>query len=233
MPNVKVEFVREEPGYQVWFWRSVGHSQNCFFLESFVDEMAAAAGQDPFEFRRGLLADKPRHRRVLELAAEKAGWGKPLPAGVHRGIAVFMGYGSYCAAVAEVSVSDRGRLKVHRLVVGTNCGHIANEDQVIAQVEGSVAYGLSALYYGENTVKNGAIEQTNFHEYRPIRQVDVPEFDIELIESGRHPVGVGEPASTVVAPAVANAIFNAVGVRVRHMPITAEAVLEGLKNKKA
>ena len=147
-------------------WRGVNTNQNGVYLECFMDEVARAAGKDPLEFRRALMSKHPKHLAVLNAAAEKAGWGKPLPAGVHRGIAQFMGYGSYSAAVAEVSVAPNGKVKVHRMVLALNCGHAVNPDQIAAQVEGSVAYGLSAALYGEITVDKGRIVEDNFHTLR-------------------------------------------------------------------
>jgi isoquinoline 1-oxidoreductase beta subunit len=219
IPNLLVEHAMRNSHVPVSFWRGVNCNQNAVFVECFIEEVAKAAGKDPLEFRRKLLASSPKHLGILNAVAEKAGYGKPLPDGVHRGIAVFMGYGSYCAAVAEVSVSDRGRLKVHRLVVGTNCGHIASQDQVIAQVEGSVAYGLGALYYGENTVKNGAIEQTNFHDFEVLRMDEMPKIETVLAPTYVFWGGVGEPTIMVAAPAVMNAIYHATGKMPRSMPL--------------
>ena len=161
-PNLRIEYARREPGVQVWFWRSVGHSQNLFFIESFVDEMAAAAGKDPYEFRRGLLGKQPRYRGALDLAAQRAGWGEPLPPGVHRGIAVAQSFGSYVAEVAEVSVGKDGKVKVHRVVGAVDCGMTVNPEIIKRQVESAIVYGLSAALYGKITFKDGRVEQSNF-----------------------------------------------------------------------
>jgi isoquinoline 1-oxidoreductase beta subunit len=217
--NARVEYVREEPGYQVWFWRSVGHSQNCFFLESFVDEMAAAAGQDPLEFRRSLLADKPRHRGALELAAQKAGWGQPLPAGVHRGIALTHSFGSHVAEVAEVSVGADGQVKVHRVVAAVDCGQVVNPQIVRRQVEGAIVYGLSAALYGRIDLKDGEVVQGNFDDYPVMRMKHMPKVEVHIVPSTEDPSGVGEPGLPPAAPAVCNAIFAATGRRIRQLPI--------------
>jgi isoquinoline 1-oxidoreductase beta subunit len=219
VPNVKVEYVREEPGYQVWFWRSVGHSQNCFFTESFVDEMAAAADQDPFEFRRALLADKPRHRRVLELAAEKAGWGRPLPAGVHRGIAITNSFGSYVAEVAEVSVGNDGAVKVHRVVAAVDCGMTVNPQIIARQIEGAIAFGLSAALAGKITLENGEPRELTFDEYPVLSMSQMPKVEVHIVPSTEKNGGIGEPGLPPIAPAVTNAIFAATGKRIRTLPI--------------
>ena len=162
-------------------WRGVNTNQNAVYMECFIDEVARAAGADPVEFRRALMQYHPKHLAVLNAVAAKADWGKPLPAGVHRGVAQFMGYGSYSAAVAEVSVSDKGKLKVHRMVLGVNCGHAVNPDQIAAQVEGSVAYGLSATFYGECTVEKGRIAETNFHTYEILRLAEMPKVETVIV----------------------------------------------------
>jgi isoquinoline 1-oxidoreductase beta subunit len=219
VPNVKVEFMREEPGYQTWFWRSVGNSQNYFFLESFIDEMAAAAGKDPYEFRRALLAGNPRHKAVLELAAEKAGWGKPLPAGVHRGIALAHSFESLVAEVAEVSVGDDGVVKVHRVVAAADCGQIVNPQIVRRQVESAIVYGLSAALYGRIDFKDGEVVQGNFDDYPILRMNEMPKVEVHIVTSMEKPTGIGEPGLPPAAPAVCNAIFAATGKRIRQLPI--------------
>jgi isoquinoline 1-oxidoreductase subunit beta len=219
-PNLRVEYSRQEPGVQVWFWRSVGHSQNLFFIESFVDEMAAAAGKDPYEFRRGLLAEQPRYKGVLELAAQQAGWGKPLPAGVHRGIAVAQSFGSYVAEVAEVSVGKDGKVKVHRVVSAVDCGMIVNPEIVKRQVESAIAFGLSAALHGKITFKDGRVEQSNFHDYPVLRIGEMPDVEVHIVASTEPPGGIGEPGLPPIAPAVTNAIFAATGKRVRKLPIS-------------
>ncbi|TMH22391.1 MAG: xanthine dehydrogenase family protein molybdopterin-binding subunit, partial [Betaproteobacteria bacterium] len=220
IPNLRVEYSRQEPGaLQVWFWRSVGHSQNSFFLESFIDELAHAAGKDPFEFRRSLLGKQPRYKGALELAAEKAGWGKPLPAGVHRGIAVVFSFGSWCAEVAEVSVGQDGTPKVHRVVAAVDCGMTVNPDIVKRQIESAVVYGLTAALYGKITFKDGRVEQSNFHDYRMLRMNEMPAVEVHIVPSTEAPGGIGEPGTPPIAPAVANAIFAATGKRIRKLPI--------------
>ena len=166
IPNLLIDHAMRNPAVPPGFWRGVNNNQNALYLKSFVDELAHAAGQDPLEFRRKLLVNHPKHLAVLEAVAERAGWGKPAPQGVYRGLAQHMGYGSYVAACAEVSVSDAGALKIHRIVAATNCGHAVNPQQIAAQIEGSFAYGLSALLYGEITVKGGKVEQENFDTYQ-------------------------------------------------------------------
>jgi isoquinoline 1-oxidoreductase beta subunit len=221
-PNLRIEYARREPGVQVWFWRSVGHSQNLFFIESFVDEMAAAAGKDPYEFRRGLLGKQPRYKGVLELAAQKAGWGTPLPAGVHRGIAVAQSFGSYVAEVAEVSVAKDGKVKVHRVVSAVDCGMTVNPGIVKRQIESAIVYGLSAALYGRISFKEGRVEQSNFHDYPVLRIDEMPKVEVHIADSGEPPGGIGEPGLPPLAPAVTNAIFAATGKRVRKLPINSE-----------
>ena len=217
--NLRIAYGRREPGPQVWFWRSVGHSQNIFFLEGFVDEMAAAAKKDPFEFRRALMSKQPRYKAVLEAAAEKAGWGKPLPAGVFRGIAVAQSFGSYVAEVAEVSVGADGTPKVHRVVAAVDCGMTVNPAIIARQIEGAIVYGLSAALYGKITLKDGKVEQGNFHDYPVLRMSEMPKVEVHILPSTEHPGGIGEPGTPPVAPAVVNAIFAATGKRLRSLPI--------------
>jgi isoquinoline 1-oxidoreductase subunit beta len=188
-------------------------------MECFVDEVARAAGKDPLEFRRALMGNHPKHLAVLNAAAGKGDWGKPLPPGIHRGIAQFMGYGSYSAAVAEVSVSDRGQLKVHRMVLALDCGHAVNPDQIAAQVEGSVAYGLTATLYGECRVKDGRMVDLNFDSYPIMRLAEMPKVETVIVPSRDFWGGVGEPTICVVAPAVLNAIHAATGKPVRQLPL--------------
>jgi isoquinoline 1-oxidoreductase beta subunit len=199
-------------------WRGVNTNQNAVYMECFMDEVARAAGKDPVEFRRSLMGNYPSHRACLDAVAEKAGWGSPLPAGVHRGIAQFHGYGTYSAAVAEVSVTD-GKLKVHRLVLGINCGHAVNPDQVAAQMEGSVAFGLSAALYGEMSVKDGRMVQTNFDTYQLVRMAEMPKVETMIMQTYDFWGGVGEPTICVVTPAVLNAIHAATGKPVRSLPL--------------
>jgi isoquinoline 1-oxidoreductase beta subunit len=217
--NVKVDWVRADVGIPVGFWRSVGNSQNAFIVESFVDELAHAAGKDPFEFRRGLLEKHPRHKAVLELAAEKSGWGQALPAGRARGIALQESFGSYVAEVAEVSVSPEGKVKVHRVVCAADCGTVVNPDIVVAQMESAIVFGLSAALSGEITIKDGRVVQGNFDDYPVLRMNEMPVVEVHLVKSTEPPGGVGEPGTPPAAPAVCNAIFAATGKRVRKLPI--------------
>ncbi|APV51059.1 aldehyde dehydrogenase [Betaproteobacteria bacterium GR16-43] len=219
VPNLQIEYSMRNTHVPVGPWRGVNTNQNGVYLECFMDEVAKAAGKDPLEFRRALMANHPKHLAVLNAAAERAGWGKPLPAGVHRGIAQFMGYGSYSAAVAEVSVSAAGELKVHRMVLALDCGHAVNPEQIAAQVEGSVAYGLSATLFGENTVENGRIKETNFHEYRILKLAEMPKVETVIVPTYDFWGGVGEPTICVVAPSVLNAIYAATGKPVRQLPL--------------
>jgi isoquinoline 1-oxidoreductase beta subunit len=219
VPNLRIEYAMRNTHMQVGPWRGVNTNQNGVYLECFIEECARAAGADSLEFRRAMMQSYPKHLGVLNAVAEKAGWGKPLPAGVHRGVAQFMGYGSYSAAVAEVSVSPEGKLKVHRMVMGCNCGHVVNPDQVAAQVEGSVAYGLSAALYGEMTVERGRMVELNFDKYPILRLAEMPRIETVLVPTYDFWGGVGEPTICVVAPAVMNAIFAATGKPVRSLPL--------------
>ena len=218
-PNLLIEYAMRNTRVPVGPWRGVNTNQNAIYMECFMDEMARAAGSDPVEFRRALMRNHPKHLAVLNAAAAKADWGKPLPAGVHRGIAQFMGYGSYSAAVAEVSVNKEGKVKVHRMVLALDCGHAVNPDQIAAQVEGSVAFGLSATFYGECTVENGRIAERNFDTYEIMRLAEMPRVETVIVPSYDFWGGVGEPTICVVAPAVLNAIFAATGKPVRHLPL--------------
>ncbi|AOW12818.1 isoquinoline 1-oxidoreductase [Hydrogenophaga crassostreae] len=220
--NQRIAFGRKEPGPNVWFWRSVGHSQNIFFMESFVDELAAAAGKDPFEFRRAMLDKQPRYKKVLEVAADKAGWGSPLPAGVFRGIAVAQSFGSYVAEVAEVSVNADGRPRVHRVVAAVDCGMTVNPTIIERQIEGAIVFGLSAALYGKITLKDGRVEQGNFHDYPVLRSNEMPGVEVHIVPSTEKPGGIGEPGTPPIAPAVANALFAATGKRLRSLPFDAE-----------
>lgn len=219
VPNLLIDYAMRNTHVPVGPWRGVNTNQNGVYVECFMDELAKAAGKDPLEFRRALMGHHPKHLAVLNAAAEKGDWGKPLPAGVHRGIAQFMGYGSYSAAVAEVSVSAEGKLKVHRMVLALNCGHAVNPGQIAAQVEGSVAYGLTATLYGENTVANGRMVQQNFDTYEIMRLAEMPKVETVIIPTGDFWGGVGEPTICVVAPAVLNAIHAATGKPVRSLPL--------------
>jgi isoquinoline 1-oxidoreductase subunit beta len=218
LPNLLIDFAMRNPHVRPGPWRGVNLNQNAVYLECFIDELAHAAGQDPLAFRRKLMANHPKHLAVLEAAAKRIGWETKPAEGVHRGIAQIMGFGSYVAAAAEVSVSD-GKLKIHRIVAATDPGHVVNPQQVEAQVSGSFVYGLSAMLYGECTVKDGRIEQQNFDTYNVLRLDEMPAVEVITIPSGGFWGGVGEPTIAVAAPAVLNALFAATGKRVRNLPL--------------
>jgi isoquinoline 1-oxidoreductase beta subunit len=219
VPNLLIDYAMRNSHVPVGPWRGVNTNQNGVYIECFIDEVAKAAGKDPLEFRRGLMGQHPKHLAVLNAAAEKGDWGKPLPPGIHRGIAQFMGYGSYSAAVAEVSVSDQGKVKVHRMVLALNCGHAVNPDQIAAQVEGSVAYGLTATLYGECKVKDGRMVDLNFDSYEIMRLAEMPKVETVIVPTYDFWGGVGEPTICVVAPAVLNAIHAATGKPVHSLPL--------------
>ncbi len=218
-PNMLIEYVMRNTHVPVGPWRGVNTNQNAVYMECFMDEVARAAGKDPVAFRHSLMANYPNHRACLDAVAEKAEWGKPLPAGIHRGVAQFHGYASYSAAVAEVSVSDDGKLKVHRVVIGANCGHAVNPDQIAAQMEGSVAFGLTAALYGEMSVKDGRMVQTNFDTYQIARMAEMPKVETLIMQTYDFWGGIGEPTICVVTPAVLNAIYAATGKPVRSLPL--------------
>ncbi len=218
-PNLRVEYAQAEPGVPLWFWRSVGHSQNVYFIEAFIDEVAAAAGKDPVEFRRSLLSKQPRLRGVLDLAAQKAGWGSPLPQGVHRGVAITNCFGSFVAQVAEVSMDASGKPRVHRIVAAVDCGRTVNPDVIHRQVEGAIVYGLSAALHEKITFQNGRVEQSNFNDYPMLRMDEMPRVEVHIVPSTEAPGGIGEPGLPPATPAVVNAIFAATGKRVRTLPI--------------
>ena len=217
IPSLRTEYAMRNSHVPVGAWRGVNTNQNGLYLECFMEEVAAAAGRDPLEFRRVLMQKHPKHLAVLNAAADKAGWGKPLPAGVHRGIAQFMGYGSYTAAVAEVSVKG-DEVKVHRLVLSTNCGHAVNPDQIAAQVEGSVSYAFDTLQ-SQSSVANGRMVNTNFDSYPIARLRQLPRIETVIAPTFDFWGGVGEPTICVVAPAILNAIFAATGKPMRNLPL--------------
>jgi isoquinoline 1-oxidoreductase beta subunit len=219
VPHLLVDHAMRNPHVPPGFWRGVNLNQNAIYLESFIDEIAHATKQDPLALRRKLMANHPKHLAVLNAAAERAGWGTPAPAGRFRGLAQTMGFGSYVAACAEVSVSDDGVLKIHRIVAATDPGYAVNPQQIEAQVEGSFAYGLSAALYGECTVKDGRIEQDNFSTYPVLKMDEMPPVETITMPSGGFWGGVGEPTIAVAAPAVLNAIFAATGKRIRDLPL--------------
>ena len=216
--DLLIDHAMRNPPVPPGFWRGVNLNQNAFYLESFIDELAHAANVDPLEFRRRLMANHPKHLAVLKAVAERVGWGTPAPAGVHRGLGQIMGFGSYVAAAAEVSVTE-GRLKIHRIVAATDPGHMVNPAQIERQVEGSFVYGLSAALYGECTVAGGRIEQENFDTYEVMRMADMPAVETIILPSGGFWGGVGEPTIAVAAPAVLNAVFAATGKRIRQLPL--------------
>jgi isoquinoline 1-oxidoreductase subunit beta len=229
IPNLQVELHSPKNAVTVLWWRSVGHSHTAFVMESFMDELAHAAGQDPYQYRRQLLAKHPRTLKVLETAAKKGDWGKPLPTGHGRGIAVHESFGSFIAQVAEVSLDGKGNIKVHRVVCAIDCGRIVNPDTIKAQMESCITFGLSAALYGAITLKNGRVEQGNFDDYPLVRMQVMPQVEVHIIESSESPGGVGEPGVPPIAPAVANALFAACGARIRSLPMTPEKIATAMK----
>jgi isoquinoline 1-oxidoreductase beta subunit len=224
LPNLHVEYLRvEPPGIPTAFWRSVGPSHNVFVTESFVDEMAAAAKQDPVAYRRALLDKTPRARAVLDLAAEKAGWGKPLPKGVGRGVSVQFAFATYMAQVAEVEVSKDGAVRVRRVVCAVDCGTVVNPDTVRAQIQSAVIFGITAALRGEITLKDGRVQQSNFHDYQVLRMNEAPAIEVYIVKSAEPPGGMGEAGTSAVVPAVTNAIYAATGTRVRKLPVADQA----------
>ena len=218
IPHVRIEHAQVNHPVPLGFWRSVGHSQNAFFAEHFLDELAAKTGKDPLDYRRSLLKNHPRHLAVLNLAAEKAGWGKPLPAGRARGVALHESFGSIVAQVVEVSIEDK-KPRVHRVVCAIDCGVVVNPDIVAQQMESGTVYGLTAALYGEITIDAGAVKQKNFDSYDMLRMKDAPQVETYAVVSAGVPSGVGEPATPPVAPAVANALLKLTGNPVRALPI--------------
>jgi isoquinoline 1-oxidoreductase beta subunit len=218
IPNLLIDHAMRNPPVPPGFWRGVNLNQNAIYLECFMDELAHAAGQDPLEFRRKLMANHPKHLAALNAAADGIGWGKPAEKGIFRGLAQTMGFGSYVAGAAEVSI-ENGKLKIHRIVAATDPGHVVNPEQVARQVEGSFVYGLSAALYGECTIKGGRCEQENFDTYNVMRMDEMPAVEARMIPSGGFWGGVGEPTIAVAAPAVLNAIFAATGKRIRDLPL--------------
>ena len=221
IPNVLVDYVRYEPppGITTGWWRGVGPAHNIFVVESFIDELAALAKKDPVDYRRRLLGNAPRMRGVLDLAAEKSGWGSPLPTGVGRGVSVQFAMGSYLSQIAEVEVSKDGEVNVRRVVCAVDCGQIVNPDTITAQMEGGIVFGISAALWGEITFKNGRVEQGNFNDYRVLRINETPHIEVHLVKSTESPGGIGEPGTICVFPAVANAVFAVTGKRIRRLPI--------------
>ena len=225
LPNLHVEYVRvEPPGIPTAFWRSVGPSHNVFVTESFIDELAAAAKQDPVAYRLALLDKNPRAKAVLQLAAEKAGWGQPLPARVGRGVSLQFVFASYMAHVAEVEVGKDGAVRVRRVVCAVDCGTVVNPDTVRAQIQSGIIFGITAALHGDITLKNGRVEQTNFDTYQVMRMNEAPAIEVHIVQNFEPPGGMGECGTSAIVPAVANAIFAATGKRLRKMPVDAAAL---------
>jgi isoquinoline 1-oxidoreductase beta subunit len=222
--NTQHDLVIHDTGIRVGYWRAVSHNMNAFANESFMDELAKAAGKDPYEYRMSLLAGKPRFANVLKLAADKAGWGKPLAKGRALGIALMEGYDTYMAQVAEVSLNDSGEVQVHRVTVAADLGHMVNPDTVEAQLQSSIIFGMGAALKHQITMTAGRVQETNYHNFQPVRMNEAPKIDIVLVKSTEKPGGIGEPATAVVAPAIANAVAKLTGKRVRRLPITAEVL---------
>ena len=220
VPNLSVELATTETGVPVLWWRVVGSSHTAYATEAFIDEVAHAAGKDPFAFRRALLGRHPRHKGVLELAAKAAGWGKPLPKGQGRGIAVAEAFGTYVAQVAEVTAAPNGKIKVDRVVCAVDCGIPINPDVITAQMEGGIGFGLGAVLYGAITLKEGQVEQANFDSYQVLRIDEMPKVEVHIVPSSAAPTGVGEPGVAPIGPAVANAVFAATGKRLRVLPFS-------------
>lgn len=225
LPNLHVDYVRvEPPGIATAFWRSVGPSHNVFVTESFIDELAAAAKQDPVVYRLALLDNEPRAKAVLAVAAEKAGWGQSLPPGYGRGVSLQHVFASYVAQVAEVEVAKDGSVRVHRIVAAVDCGTPVNPDTIRAQIEGGIVFGLTAALHGRITVKEGKVEQSNFHDYRMLRMTETPAIEVHILDSREAPGGIGETGTSAIAPAVTNAIFAATGKRLRRLPVDSAAL---------
>jgi isoquinoline 1-oxidoreductase beta subunit len=228
LPNMHVEYLRvEPPAIPTAFWRSVGPSHNVFVVESFMDELAAAAKQDAVAYRRALLDKTPRAKAVLDLAAEKAGWGQPLPDRVGRGVSVQFAFATYMAQVAEVEVSTNGTVRVRRVVCAIDCGTVVNPDTVLAQIQSAVIFGITAALYGQITLKNGRVEQTNFDTYQILRMNEAPAIEVHIVQSFEPPGGMGECGTSAIVPAVTNAIFAATGKRLRKLPIDAGQLKSG------
>jgi isoquinoline 1-oxidoreductase beta subunit len=225
--NFRVEFVREEPpGILTGFWRGVGATHNVYVIESFVDELAAAAKKDPVEYRRALLQKNPRALNVLNRAAEISNWGTPLGPRRGRGVSVQQAFGSYMCQVAEVTVSKTGEVKVDRVYVVVDTGVVVNPDTVVAQMQSGVIFGITAVLWGEITLDKGRVQQSNFDSYRIMRIDEAPKIEVEIIKSGENPGGIGEPGTSGLAPAVLNAVFAATGVRLRKTPIDNQLLKE-------
>jgi isoquinoline 1-oxidoreductase beta subunit len=227
LPSMHIEYVRvEPPGIPTAFWRSVGPSHNVFVTESFMDELAAAAKQDAVAYRLALLDKSPRAKAVLALAAERASWGQPLPKRVGRGVSLQFVFGTYMAQVAEVEVAKDGAVRVRRVVCAVDCGTVVNPDTVTAQIQSAIIFGITAALYGEITLKNGRVEQTNFDSYQMLRINEAPIIEVHIVQNFEPPGGMGECGTSAIVPAVANAIFAATGKRLRKMPVDVAALKE-------
>ena len=223
IPAIHVAYVRNEPPLPTAFWRGVGATHNIWVVESFIDELAAAAHADPVEFRMKLLDKSPRHQGVLKLASDRAGWGQPLAPRENRksgrGVAVQFAFGSYMAQVAEVSVGNEGDVQVHRVVCAVDCGQAVNPETITAQIESGIVFGLSAGLWQEVTLKNGRVAQSNFTDYRVMRINEMPEIEVVITQSNDKPGGIGETGTSCSTPALTNAVFAATGIRLRRLPI--------------
>jgi isoquinoline 1-oxidoreductase beta subunit len=224
IPNMRQDMIIHDAGLRVGYWRSVSHALNAFANESFIDELAVAAGKDPYTYRLEMLDKQPRLANVLKIAAERAGWGKPLPAGHYRGIALMEGYDTSMAQVAEISMKGN-EVQVHRVVVAADLGHMVNPDTVDAQLQSSIVFGLSSSLFGEITLENGRVQQANFNNYPIVRMYQAPKIDVILVPSTEKPGGIGEPATALIGPALANAVFAATGKRVRKLPLSADNIV--------
>ena len=222
IPNMRSEYTQEDGPVPTAFWRGVGPTRNMTVLESFMDELALHSGQDPLAYRLSLLSKEPRAANVLKLAAQKAGWGEKLPARSGRGIALMRAWGTYLAQVVDVSVNDDGEVAVKRVVCAVDCGQVVNPDTVAAQIQSGINYGLTAGLFGVITLKDGRVEQSNFHDYRILRMNEAPKIEVEIVKSTEAPGGIGEPGTAGVGAALTNAVFAATGVRVREMPLRPE-----------
>jgi isoquinoline 1-oxidoreductase beta subunit len=230
IPDFRVEYVRvEPPAVPTGFWRGVGPNNNVFAIESFVDECARKVGKDPIEFRRAMLDKTPRMRAALDLAVEKSDWSKPLPARVGRGISLSPGFASFLATVVEAEVDAQGEVKIRRVTAAIDTGIAINPDTIEAQLQGGFIFGITAALYGEITIKQGRVQQSNFHDYRMLRINETPPIEVHVIKSGEAPGGIGEAGTTGIIPALRNAIYAATGVPLRRMPIDRRALAVGRK----
>ena len=217
--NLLIEYVEDDPGIPVGFWRSVGSSSTAFVIECFIDELAQAAGKDPVAFRLDLLKHLPRTQAVLKLAAEKAGWGTPPLVNIYRGAAVHEFHGTVVAKIADVSIEDNGKIKIPRVVAAVDCGRVINPEIVKAQVSGGLIFGLTAVLKGEVTIENGRIQQSNFDDFPILTMAETPDIEVHLVDSQEPPTGIGEPGVPPIAPSVANALSAATGRRIRRLPV--------------